>query len=207
MTATRGRVATISVDTIAQSMIDAIAAIVALSPQDALSVDRPVRQVGRYVGAELSDDEFFRRSIAGRCPAARVRASGTRGIRRTIGRRADRVESTFEIVMIDDSHEAEDRRQRLLAATEAIRQVLAARKYGLPIDPVRFVGIKPLRDDAQALAQVMTLSTRHRTNYTIDPGVDRMESASGTIFDASEGASTPPRNQGVAITFPNPENP
>lgn len=205
--AQRGIVATVSVDTIVDAMICAAKALAPIDPQTELDIDHPLRQVDRYIGAELIDPQFFARGVAGRCPAARVRFAGTRGVRRTIGRRVDRVESMFEVVMIDDSHEAEDRRKRLSSATESVRQVIAARKFALPIDPIRFTGIKPLRDDMQCLAYVLTFSTRHRTNYTIDPGVDVMESVSGTIFDASATAEVPPKTQGVAITFPNPESP
>ena len=182
----------VSIDSITTGIIAAIAAITPAAYNVAVSVDKPVRQVQRYVGGEFDDEEGFRRGLAGRCPAVRVRFAGSRSIRRTVGRRTDRVESTFGIVCISDLHQSSGSREGLKAVVEKIRHVVTARSFSLPISPMRFVKIDLLRDTDQMLAYVLVLSTRHYVDYTIDPGADTLNSASGEIVDASTTLSPRP---------------
>lgn len=171
----------VAIDDIMDAVIAKIATVQAISGVDT-TTEFPVRQVDRYLGGELEDIESYRRVIAGRTPAVRVRFAGTRRLRTTIGRRVDRVESSFEITVVDDSHQAPLRRQRLHAAIEKIRHIVAARQYSLAIEPLRYQGTRILRDDLQLLGKVLTFTTKHRVDYTIDPGDDTMDTAEGAIL-------------------------
>lgn len=170
----------VSAESIASAVVSRIATVIAPSTTP-LTATTPIRQVERYIGAELADTEAFRRGIAGRCPAARVRYVGTRTVRTTMGRRVQRVESTFEVVLIDNSHEERDRRQRLIAAGERVRHVVTSRQSSLAMEPLRYRDTKVTRDDLEALVHVLTFTAKHRTDYTIDPGLDTMLDANGSI--------------------------
>lgn len=183
-------VANVAIDDVLSAVVARIQSTVVESvPMNPLTTAHPLRQAERFVGAEMTDAEFFRRGLAGRCPAVRVRFEDQRGLKSTLGKRTQKVETTIGIVAIDDTHEVKDRRQRLFAAMESVRTAVTARRYSLPIEGLRYRGTKKLRDDATMLSYLMTFATRHWSNYTIDPGADTLDSFQGDIVDASNTRS------------------
>lgn len=195
----------VSIDSLLDSMVAQLAAQMAPSPGGFVSPLRPVRSVGRYTGSELTTEEGFKRGMAGRTPALRVRHAGSRTIRTTIGRRVDRVESSFSVVVCSDSQRGKEDRENLLALAESVRRLVGARAFSKAVQPMRWANTKTMIDNDQLLALAVTFTTKHRVDYTIDPGTDVMESAGGTgdeIFDGSPTAATPPRKEAIHITFP-----
>lgn len=166
---------------IVDAMVGKISADLAQSATLPLTAQRPVRQVARFIGDEVATLEGFRRGIAGRCPAVRVHWIGSRSVKKTIGRRRDQVESSFEVRCISDSHQTREGRDSLLEVVESIRIQLGSRQFSKEIKPLSCQSITKLRDDETMLAYSMTFMTRHHVDYTIDPGADVMESATGDV--------------------------
>jgi hypothetical protein len=181
----------VSADSITNAIIAALGVLVAV-PSVPLTTAVPLRSVARYVGEEFKDAESFRRGIAGRSPAVRVRFAGSRSIRRTISRTRDRVETVFGIICATDSHRVPGGRDALMGAIELIRNTIAARHFGLRINSMRFVRIDPFREDEQMLAYTMVFSTRHFTDYSICV-TDEFKSYSGGIgFPTDDGSPITP---------------
>lgn len=179
----------VSIDSLADAMVAKLQASIPSA-----------RSVQRYAGAEFTTEEGFKRGIAGRCPALRVRHAGTKTLKTTIGRRVDRVESTFSIVVCSDSHRSKDDRASLLAVAEQVRNFIGSRAFGLMVTPARFRSMDPLRDDDKMLAYAVTFTVRHRVDYTVNPGTDRMLEYSGDIINADE-ADTKPLTVSLEETF------
>jgi hypothetical protein len=177
-------VTNVSIDEIADAMVDQLEdeLVPAAGPITSL---KPVYSVQRYMGGEFTTPEGMKRGGAGRCPALRVRHAGTKTLRTTVARRSDRVESTFSVVALTDSHRSKDDRKSILEIAESTRHVIAARSFDLAITPMRFRSMDVIRDDEQMMALSVTFSTRHRTDYTTDPGNDTIESIEGEIWDAA----------------------
>jgi hypothetical protein len=180
----------VSIDSIMSALVTAMTVFTPASGV-ALTAEKPIRSVQRYVASEFTTEEGFRRGIAGRCPAVRVRYAGSRTLRRTIGRRTARSESTFSVVCCTDSHKAPGDRESLKAAVELLELKLGSRKLSLAIDPIRVVSVETMTDSEQMLAYVLVLRTRHWRDYTVDPGDDVMQTATGEIHapntDDAEG--------------------
>src|SRR5262245_23743511 len=141
----------VSIDSIADAMVTQLAAQLAPATGQSVSSLRPVRTVQRYMGNELTNPEAFKRGVAGRCPAIRVRPVGTRKISTTIGRRVDRVESTFSVYVISDSQRGKDDRKSVLPLVESVRKYVGSHSFGLAVNPMRYQRTEVIRDDDQAL--------------------------------------------------------
>lgn len=180
----------VSIDALCDSIVDKLVAAVPAA-----------RSVARYAGAEFTTEEGFKRGVAGRCPALRVRHRGTRTLSTTIGRRTERVESTFSIVVCSDSVRSKDDRASLFAVGESVRQFIGSRAFALMVTPARFRSMDALRDDDKMLAYAVTFTIRHRVDYTVNPGTDQMLGYSGDIINADE-ADTKPLTVSLEETFP-----
>jgi hypothetical protein len=149
------------------------------------------RSVQRYMGAEFDTKEGFERGVAGRTPALRVRHAGTKSLRATIGRRTERVESTFSIVVCSDSRRGKDDRSSLLVVAESVRNFIGSRAFSLMVTPAHFRSMDTLRDDDMMLAYAVTFTVRHRVDYCIDPGTDTIAEVTGDITNADETDTKP----------------
>lgn len=178
------------IDSLLDAVVDQIADELVPAAGGSLSTTKPVYDVRRYMGGEFDSAEGLQRGMAGRTPAVRVRFAGTRSLKTTIGRRYDRVESTLSVIVASDSQRTRDDRENLLAIAESVRTLVGARRYGLEISPLRYVGTDVLRDSDQLTALAVKFSTRHRADYTIDPGTDTMDTATGAIY-AGDSAILP----------------
>ncbi len=166
----------------------------------AVTTARPVRTVQRYVGAEFTTDEGFKRGIAGRTPALRVRYTGSRSLRTTIGRRIDRVESAFSVVVASDNqHGRDERHSPTLELCETVRHLVSSRQFSLPITPMCWQRTEILRDDDKCLAMAVTFTARHRADYTIEPGDQVMETYAGVLVNADVSHSPAPHLPTLAV--------
>jgi hypothetical protein len=175
----------VAVDAICDAMVSQLAAQMAPASGQPVTTQKPVYSVQRYMGAEFTTKEGFLRGLAGRTPALRVRFSGSKTLKTHVGRRLDRVESAFSVVVASDSQRNRDDRSNLLALAESVRGLIGSRMFGLNINPMRWRQTSVLRDDDQLLALAETFTTRHRVDYTIDPGNDTIDEASGQIVNAA----------------------
>jgi hypothetical protein len=175
----------VSIDEIADAIVDQLATEMVPADGSPVSVAKPVYSVQRYQGREFTTTEVMKRGGAGRCPALRVRHAGTKTLRTTIARRSDRVESTFSVVVFSDDHRSKDSRKSINAIAETARDWVAARAFDLAMTPLRFRGMDVIRDDEQMMGLAVNFTTRHRTDYTTDPGDDTIESIEGEIYDAA----------------------
>ncbi len=167
-------------DAILDGMVAALANVTAVTGE-ALSDDRYLYSTGRYMG-ELGSEEAFKRGVAGRCPAVRVAFVSDRSLRTTIGRRVDYIEGTFAVVVFSDSSKSKDDRDSLLRTSEKVQKLLGARSLGLEIKPLRHRATGEIAAVEHCTAYNVTFSTRYRVDYTIDPGTDVMQSASGEVL-------------------------
>jgi hypothetical protein len=191
----------VTADSILDGIIAQLGAQLLASVGGAVSAQKPMRTIGRFLGAEFKKQEGLKRGIAGRTPAVRVRFDGSRGIRRTMGRRFERVESTIAVIIASDAHRSRDDRSTLLALTERVRSLVAARAFGLKASPLKFERMGTVVDDDELTALALTFTTRHWVDNTIDPGTDRITDMSGTITNA-DPADTKPLQVGLHETFP-----
>jgi hypothetical protein len=145
-----------------------------------VSSTRYLHSVGRYMG-ELSSEEAFRRGVAGRCPAVRVAFVSDRSLRTVIGRRLDYIEATFACVVFSDNAKSKDARETLLRTTEKVQKLLASRALGLEIKPLRHRATAEIGAIEHCTAYNVTFSTRYRVDYTINPGLDVMQTATGDV--------------------------
>ena len=183
---------TVTKDQILDGMLTAIGSIVA--PSSGVTDAAYVRKAGRFMGRLDPYNEAFQRGITGRCPAVVFGFDGEHTLKTTIGRRVDRVEGTYLAACISDSERGRDDRKRLLAVLEDVRLLVAARRYSLQIQPVRYHGTRVLIDTEKMLAVAAVFTTRYRVDYTKHATYDVMEDASGDIFFVHD-------------TVPDPENP
>jgi hypothetical protein len=167
----------------------------------AVTMLQPVRTVQRYVGGEFTTVEGMKRGIAGRTPALRVRWAGSRKLTTTIGRRVDRVESLFAVIVVSDNHRSKDERNVIVALAETVRSLVGSRAFGLPITPTRWQSTNTLRDDDSLLALSVVFAVRHRVDYTVNPGTDVMLEYEGTVTNA-DPADTKPLHVDIDEVFP-----
>lgn len=186
-------------DSILDAMVTQLSTLV--NTGGAVSVQKPVHTCQRFLGAEFKLDEAMKRGIAGRCPAVRVQWAGTRGIRTTIGRRVERVESTFKVYVASDNQHGRDSRKGLLALTETVRSLVGSRAFGLPMTPTRFRSFDTVIDDDALMAVCLTFTALHRVDYTIDPGLDTMLDFDGSITN-SDPTDTKPLEVDMHEVFP-----
>lgn len=189
----------VAVDAIADAMVTQLSQLV--NTGGAVTTLKPVRTVQRYLGAEFQTPEGFKRGIAGRTPALRVRFAGTKTLKRTIGRRVDRVESTFSVVVASDQHHDKDKRTAVLALAETVRRLVGSRSFGLAETPARYISTETIRDEEQLLALAVVFAVRHHVDYTIDPGTDLLDEYTGTIVN-TDPTDTKPMQVGIDGVFP-----
>lgn len=159
---------------------------------------KPAYLAQRYTGAEFKVDESFKRGIAGRTPALLVHHAGDKSIKTTVGRRVDRVESTIRVIVCTDAQTEKDRRSAIIDVTESVRNKIGARAFLLPIQPMRWQSTTTLHDSDSMLAIGVSFTTRHRVDYTVDPGADEIVTVGGEIEQGSVVVTI--ANEGTAGT-------
>ncbi len=161
----RAAYARITRDAILNGMVAALASVAA-TVGGAVSSSRPFHTVDRYMG-ELSSEEAFKRGgVAGRCPAVRIAFVSDRSVRTSIGRRVDTVEATFTAVVFSDSVKSKDDRATLLAHAETVQRLLAARRLGLEIKPLRHRATSEIGEIPHCTAYAVTFATRYHVDYS-----------------------------------------
>lgn len=186
----------VSVDSMLDAMVAQLGQLVPATGQP-LTTQQPVRTVQRYLGAEFKTIEGQKRGIAGRTPALRVRHAGTKTLRTTIGRRVDRVESTFSVVVASDNQHSRDQRTAVLALAETVRRLIGSHTFGFPVTPARWKSTETLRDEDSLLALSVVFAIRHRVDYTITPGTDTMVDSKGSIVNAAVAHTSTPHGPTV----------
>ncbi len=166
-------------DAILDGMVAALEDVTA-AVDEPVTATRYLHSVGRYMG-ELRNVEAFKRGVAGRCPAVRVAFVSDRSLRTTIGRRLDYIEAQFACVVFSDNAKSKDARETLLRTAEKVQKLLASRSLSLEIKPLRHRATTEIAAIEHCTAYNVTFSTRYRVDYTIDPGTDYMEAASGDV--------------------------
>jgi hypothetical protein len=189
----------VPVDSILDAMVTKLSTLV--NTGGAITTDKPFRTCQRYLGKEFEMGEGLKRGIAARCPAVRVQWTGTKTIRTTIGRRTDRVESTFKVIVASDNQHGRDARKGLLALAELVRGLIGSRAFGLPMTPTRYRSTDTTIDEDGLMAVAVTFTVRHRVDYTIDPGTDTMLEVIGPITNV-DPADTKPLHVDVHEVFP-----
>lgn len=180
----------VAADSILDAMVSQLNTLV--NTGGAVTALKPVHTCQRFMGAEFKLDQGMKRGIAGRCPAVRVQWAGTRSIRTTIGRRVDRVESTFKVYVASDNRHGRDARAPLLALVETVRSLIGARAFGLPITPTRYRSTNTVIDEDSLMAVALTFTALHRVDYCIPPGTDTMVDAAGSIVNAAVAHTSTP---------------
>ncbi len=165
-------------DAILDGMVAALADVTANAA--GVTEDRYFYSVDRYMG-ELSSEEAFKRGLAGRCPAVRMAWVADRSIKKTIGRRSKRNEATLVAIVFSDSSKSKDDRSTLLTLSEKVEKLIGSRAFGLAIEPLTHRSTTEMVGVEHCTAYGVTFMTRYRVDYTIDPGVDVMESATGDV--------------------------
>lgn len=189
----------VAVDSILDGMVGALAVLVNVG--GAVTALKPVRSLARYMGNEATAVELLKRGGAGRTPLVRARFAGTKTLRTTIGRRVDRVESAFAVIVASDNHHSKDFRDVLLALAETVRNLLGSRSFGLAVTPSRYRATRTLIDQEQLMALAVDFAVRHRVDYTVDPGTDLMLEYTGEITN-TDPADTKPLQVGIDGVFP-----
>ncbi len=141
--------------------------------------------VGRYMG-ELSSEEAFKRGVAGRCPAVRMAFVSDRTLRGTIGRRIDYVEAKFVAVVFSDSSKSKDDRSVLLDLSEKVANLIAARRFGLEIKPMKSTGVAEFPGIEHCTAYGASFFTRYRVDHSINAPTVPMSEAVGDLFLPAE---------------------
>lgn len=142
-----------------------------------------LRSVGRFMGRLDSASEAFQKGIAGRTPCALVGPDGApRRIRTTIGRRVDRIESSFQVVCFSDKQKSRDARAVLLSVCEDVRRLVTARRLGLEIQPLMYAGESTELDSESLMGIAVKFTTKHRVDYTLsEPTYPEMATVWGEI--------------------------
>lgn len=195
-------IATTSCDAIMNAMVTAV---LALKPVDggALTPLLPIYSAGRFTG-RFTVPESSQDGTAGRTPAVQVGFDRERSIRTTIGRRYDRVEGFYPVYVITDRRSTRDDRAVIFAIAGLVRKAIGGRAFSLPIKPMRFESFDLVADTEEALVYALRFKSTYWTKFTTKTAADEMETVAGNVFDASETATEPPYEHGVAITFPEP---
>ncbi len=171
-------------DQILDGMVTALAALKPVVG-DPITTAKPLRSVGRYTG-RFSLDEANQDGSGGRAPAIQVGFDGERRYRTSTGRRFDRVEGTFTVYCITEKRSTRDDRAAILAIVDQVRDVLTARAFSLSVRPLAFVSLAIESDTDAGLVYALKLSSIYRVDYTVDPGNDVMETATGEIVEPAE---------------------
>lgn len=164
---------------ILDGMVTALAVLVPVVG-DPVTSTKYVRSVGRYMG-RASVEELLQDGVAGRTPAVQVAYESESSLRTATGRRFDRVTGTYVAYCITDRRDTRDARTVALTLTASVRYALGAHTFGLAIRPMRFVGDSLFADSEKIIIYAVRFSTVYRVDYTIDPGTDYLESASGDV--------------------------
>lgn len=165
-----------------------------------LTADKPIYSVQRYLGAEFTTEEGFKRGIAGRCPAVRVRYVGSKRYKTTTGRRVDEVESTFFVYVCSDAERTRDDRKSIIPVAEMVWRALGDRRLGLEIQPLVYRATDQ-KEDPMMLSFVHTFTTRHHVDYRIDPRFDVMDNAVGDIVTPEDDENPSKQIGEVAAIF------
>lgn len=173
----------VTADSILDAMVTQLSTLV--NTGGAVTIGKPVRTCQRYLGKEFQVAEGQKRGITGRCPAVRVQWAGTKSIRTTIGRRVDRVESTFKVIVAHDGQHDRDFRKSVLPLVETVRNLVGSRAFGLPMTPTRYRSTDTIIDDDAMTALAVTFTALHRVDYSIAAGTDVMNDAHGSIINAA----------------------
>ena len=172
----------VAIDSVLDEIVDQVIANLCPDDGDPVSTTRPVYVAQRFMGNVRSEDAL-KRGIAGRTPAVLVSHAGSKSIKTTIGRRVDRVESEFSLVVCSDRQDGRDERKVLLPIVESVRSLVGARAYDQPMSPLRWTKTDTLFDSDQLLALAVSFTSRHRVDYTIQPDPEEtMDSATGSIL-------------------------
>jgi phage gp37-like protein len=156
----------------------------------AVSPTKYVRDIARYAG-EFSTQQALLRGMAGRTPAVLLAFSGERTISTTIGRKVDKVEGTYVAVCCSDSERSRDDRASVFRLMNDVRGLLGARRLGLAMHPLRYVGDQLILDDEQTLAYGVRFTTRYRVDFTKPASYDALLSTDGAFkFPTAQGGAT-----------------
>lgn len=158
-----------------------VAALAALTPAvgGPITTSAYVRSVGRYTG-KASVEELLQDGVAGRTPAVQVAYEGETPFRRVMGP-SERVTASYVAYCITDSRDTRDGRARVLQLTQDVRQKLGKHSFGLAIRRFHFESESLFADTEKVIVYAVRFSTVYRVDYSIDPGNDLMESATGDI--------------------------
>jgi hypothetical protein len=170
----------VSTDEILDGMVTALASLVPATG-DPITPTAYVRSIGRYMGSATLQ-EMFQDGSAGRTPALQVAFESSRRVSSTTARRVDRIAAIFAVHCITDNKASRDRRALILRLAEDVRRLVGARALGLEIKPMRWQGVSVGTDNEQGLDYVVRFETVYHVDYTINPGLDVMESATGDAF-------------------------
>lgn len=192
--------ATPTYDQVADGMVAQLAATLQ-APGTGVTVDKPLRFVKRFMGRKFTADDFGRQGGAGRTPGVFITFESEKPIRKTIGRRRDKVEAAFLAICVSDLHRNKDDRKVVLETIGSVRKQLGARKLGLSMQPLVYAGIAELIESDKLHAYAARFTTRYWVDYTKDPGPDLLLEADGTIFDPADpllaGAAAPAPNLAI----------
>lgn len=169
----------VSIESVLDEVVDQVLAELCPETGEPVTSDKPVYVAQRFMGSDTSAEEILKRVVAGRTPAVLVRHVGDRSIRTSIGRRVDRVESELSLIVCSDRQDGRDERKALLPITESVRTLVGARMYDQPMSPLRWTRTSTLHDTSALLALAVNFTTKHRVDYTIDPGEEVIELAAG----------------------------
>jgi hypothetical protein len=191
----------VAADSILNAMVTQLSSQLVPTTGQPVTTQKPVHTCQRYLGAEFKVAEGMKRGIAGRCPALRVRWAGTKTLRTTIGRKVDRVESTFGIIVASDNQHGRDFRAMVLALAESVRSLIGSRAFGLPMTPTRYQATRTVIDEDALMALEVLFTARHRVDYSINPGTDQMLEIVGPITNV-DPADTKPLHVNIHEVFP-----
>lgn len=192
----------VSRDSILDAMVTALR-VLRPAVGDGISVSRYVRKVDRLMGRLENATESFQRGVAGNCPCIFVGVDGDpRRIRTTIGRRVDRVETGFKAICFSDKQKDRDDRSNLLSMCEDVRRLVGARRFGLAIQPMRWVGEHVEIDNDALLAIAVRFTTRHYVDYSIEAQYDRVLEVEGEVHLVDDDGNNVGNETPLHIVFP-----
>lgn len=187
-------------DQVADGMVTQLTAQLQ-APQTGVTADKPLRFVKRFMGRKFTADDFSRQGGANRTPGVFVMFDGERPVRKTIGRRRDKVEATFSAICVSDLHRNKDDRKVVLETIGSVRKQLGARQLGLSIQPLCYAGIAELIEGDKLHAYAARFTTRYWVDYTKDPGPDVITDVDGEIVYPADPsiAGAPPAAPQLAV--------
>lgn len=166
-----------------------MAAIAPLKPTigQAVSTSQYVRDIARYAG-EFSTEQALLRGMAGRTPAVLVLYMAERAISRSVSRRVDKVEGSYvAICCVSTARNRDSREPTAHELMNDVRGRLSARRLGLSIQPLCYLGDRLVVEDDKVLAYALNFSTRYRIDNTKTGTYDSLLSASGSLVDSTSG--------------------